>query len=788
MNEPGAHSPRLRLLGPVALIAERGTLDVGPPRLRVVLAVLALNANRVTPVEKLVDALWEEAPPSTARGQIQVCISALRKLLDRAGAPGIIKTRPPGYLLELAPDQLDTERFALLVALAGKQAEAGRLTDAAATLREALRLWHGPALAGVRSSLVQRSAALLEESRLTALERRITLDLALGLHGQVTGELYALCAEHPGREGFRGLLMLALYRCGRQVEALAVARAARQFLIDEVGIEPGLELRELERAVLHQDPGLHLSADQLPPDLAAEPDTTGGTPPPAEPNTAPNTAPNTWPGADEPPCQVPHLLPASIADFTGRQAQLTRIERLLTEDPHPYAVRIVAICGKAGVGKSSLAVRVAHQLGDAFPDGHLYADMGSGRGDEHTSRLLGRFLRALGVEGSAVPDDLTERAEMYRSRLANKRILVLLDEVADEEQVLPMLPGSPTCAVIVTGRTRLGGLSGWHRVDVGVLDTDESIELLARIVGERRIRAERDAAVELAGLCGGLPLALRIAGARLESRPDHRIGALVRRLADESRRLDEFTHQGLALRSSIDAAYRELNGQARRLLRLCTLMPSPHFPGWTAATLLDIGPRQAQDLLESLVDAQLLDTVTPLDTPLPHYCLHDLIRLYAQEQLTLTESEEDRRATLGRVLRAWLALARQWHRELHGQDYTTPEAGLAEAGTVRWAPERSSLIAAIRLAAETGFHELYWDLVLTSAGLFERGGYLDEWHETTRLALAATERARNHRVTSAMLYSAGRLYVRRQRLREAEHNVGAALSERRRSWNDGPPE
>jgi len=789
-NEPGVNFMRLQLLGPLELLVERGTLDVGPPRLRVVLAVLALNTNRVTSVEKLVDALWDGSPPPTARSQIQVCISALRKLFGRAGAPGIIKTRPPGYLLELAPDQLDTERFAILNALAGKQAQANHIADAASTLREALRLWHGPALAGVRSELVQRGAALLEESRLTALERRITLDLMLGLHRQVIGELHALRAEHPLCERFYGLLMLALYRCGRQAEALAVGRDARRFLMDEVGIEPGMELRELERSILNQDPALDLPADQSRPAAAA-----GSVPPIARESSLPAESAG-GSGTDRQSHQVPHLLPASIADFTGRQAEITQIERLLTEDQHPYAVRVVAICGKVGVGKSSLAVRVAHQLSEAFPDGHLYADVGPRKGDHDTFRLLGRFLRALGVDESSIPKNLTERAEMYRSRLAKKRILVLLDDVTAEEQVLPMLPGSPTCAVIVTCRSRLGGLSGWHRVDVGVIDVDKSIELLDKIVGEQRVRAEWEEAIKLVDLCGGLPLALRIAGARLASRPDWRIGGLVRRLADESRRLDEFTHHELALRSSIDVTYRGLSGEAQRLIRLCTLMPSPDFPGWIAAALLDTSPQEASDLMESLVDARMLDTVKNLGAPLPHYYIHDLIRLYAHEQLMLIESEEDRRVTLGRVLGAWLALVEQWHRETHGEDYTAlhadvprwrpsgSKAGIAEAGTIRWAQERRSLIAAIRLASDAGFDELCWNLALTSASIFEDGGYLDEWQETTQLALAAAERAGNRRGKAAMLYSAGRLDTS---LRHARAPLGAArrpgpVHHRRLTW------
>lgn len=738
------------------------------------MSMLALNANRVTPVEQLIDAVWDTSPPSTARAQIQICISALRKLFSDAGQTEVIKTYPPGYMLEISTTELDSEEFAGLVTSARRQADEGRLAVAAATLRNALSLWRGPALAGVQGSLVRRGAALLEDSRLAAIEERVRLDLALGRHEEISGELAALVDEYPLRERMYGFLMLALYRSGRQAEALEVRRRARALLVEELGIEPGQELQDLERAILNRDPSLDLK-------LGGPWSTT------ASEDRAAAAVPEK-PVVEGP--VVPRQLPGSIADFTGREVHLEQIKQILSRGPavtSQYAMRIVAISGKGGIGKSSLAIRVAHELIEQFPDGHLYGDFQSPGGDNRTATLLVRFLRALGVSGSAIPDDLQERAEMYRSQLARKQLLVVLDDVTSEAQVLPLLPGSPNCAVIVTSRIRLSGLSGADWIDVDVLDTDKSTELLTKIIGAERVHTEQGAVVELVQLCGGLPLALRIAGARLASRPHWRIAGLVQRLADEARRLDEFTHRGLELRSNIGLTYRALPLQAQRLFRLFALVQAPDFPGWIAAALLDTDLIEAEDVLETLVDARVLDTVE-FQGERVRYRFHALIRVYALEQLVENEPSADREQALTRLLGAWLALAEQAHRKEYGGDYT-----IMHGDAPRWRPpegefpatldnpidwwdtERAALVAAVRQAAAAGLDELCWDLALTMVTLFEVKGYFDLWRETAELGLAVTERAGNRIGQAAMQYSMGTLHMWQKRLSEASECFSSAL-------------
>ncbi|MPZ81260.1 MAG: tetratricopeptide repeat protein [Actinophytocola sp.] len=611
-----------------------------------------------------------------------------------------------------------------------------------------------------------RSAALLDGSRLIAIMDRVRLDLELGRHEEVVGELTALVGEHSLRERLHEYLMLALYRSGRQAEALEVCRRVRTTLVDELGIEPGERLQQLERSILNRDPALDFKAAGV------------------------GSAVGKPAKATEHHHVVPRRLPASIGDFTGRDGQLAEIRWALSDDAEStvarYGTRIVAISGKGGVGKSTLAIRVAHELRELYPDGHLYGDLEAPNGEDRTGGVLARFLRALGVDGSAIPEDLEEQADMYRSRLAGKRVLVVLDGAADEDQIRPLLPAESSCAVLVTSRARLSGLPGAHHVQVDVFDVELSLEMLGKIVGRDRVNAEQEAAVELANFCGGLPLAMRIAGARLASRPHWRLDILVTRLRGTAHRLDELRYRGLELRSSIGLTYRALPAMAQRLFRLFALITTQDFPEWTATALLDINPYDAAEVLESLVEAQLLDTVRYPGEQL-RFRFHDLIRVYATERLFADESEASRQSTVQRLLGGWLAYAEQAHRKEYGGDYTILH-GLAP----RWHPggdvveindpmawlevERRSLVFAVHLAAESGLDETCWDLALTSVTLFEVKGYFDDWRETAELALAATERAGNRRGQAATLYSLGTMRMHQTRLAEAEQCFESALT------------
>lgn len=753
---------QLRILGPLELVAGRRSFKIGGPREHIVLATLALRADRVVSVDQLVDAVWDGAPPSTARGQIQGCISGLRKLLGDAGQPDAIATRPTGYLLALAEDALDSARFTRLATAARGLAAEGETAPAAGTLREALDLWRGPALDGIASDVVQVGAAALEEARLAAIEERTRLDLELGRHADVTAELRALIGEAPLRERLYGFLMLALYRSGRQVDALDVFRRARDTLVAELGIEPCQELRDLQVAVLSNDPALNLVVGDA------------GTPTREESRPA-----------------SPSQLPSSIADFTGRAGQLARIRDILTSEQSAaprYAVPIIAIAGPGGVGKSTLAVRAAHELREQFPDGHLYVDHQGPGGENRTGTLLARFLRALGVSESAVPDDPAERAQMYRSRLAGKRVLLVLDDVADEHEVLPLLPGSPSCAVIVTSRTPLAGIPGAHWIDLDAFDCETSLALLTKLVGAQRVVAEPDAAAEVISYCGGLPLALRIAGARLAARPQWRIADLARRLKDEVGRLDELSYRGLELRSSMNLSFRALPEQAQRLFCLLSLPEAPTLPGWVAAVLLDTGLGQAERLAEHLVDAQLLESVQDPDG-MAGYRFHDLVRVYARERLAESTTAAERHDAMSRVLGGWLALAETAHRKEYGGDYTilhgsAPRWPLPDGvdgdlldDPMSWLDhERAGLVAAVRQAAAIGMDELCWDLALTAVTLFEVKGHVEDWQETTELAYEVCLCAGNRTGCAAMLYSLGTLYLTQKRTYDAERAFDDALT------------
>jgi DNA-binding SARP family transcriptional activator/Tfp pilus assembly protein PilF len=734
-------------------------LELGGAREQIVLAMLLLGANRVVTVDRLVEAIYGEDLPSTSRAQAQNSISSLRRLFASHGHTAIISRRGQGYVIEVGARGLDSQRFEDLVAAARAAGAADHLDQAVAHYRDALRLWRGPALDGLDSLLIRAAASRLDEQLIATNEDRLRLELDLGRHHELVGELAELVEEFPLRERLRGQLMLALYRCDRAAEALQVYRQARRTMIDELGIEPGERLQQLEHAILTADPALD---------------------PPA------------WPVRIQPPKQqVPSLLPADIADFTDRAELIEQIHQRLIRAAGQEAqlpVPVVVITGKGGVGKTSTAVHVAYGAAGQFGDGQLFADLHGGTADPvGPMHVLERFLRALGVPGPQIPESLDERAEVYRNLLAGRRILVVLDDAAGESQVAPLFPGRGGAAVLVTSRRSLAGLPGATHIGVNVLDAGSSLDLLARIAGPDRVQTQARAAAEVAAQCGHLPLALRIAGARLSARPHWSIQQLTDRLADETRRLDELRHGDMGIRASISLTYGGASDQARRLLRRLALLEQPAFSGWMSAALLDLPLTGAEDLLDELVTAQLVEITGTGSGVHAQYRFHELIRVFARERLATEEPAAEQQAALARALGALLYLAEQARRRCTGGSYVRlgssaprwplpgPLAEQLAGDPLSWYErERAALVFGIRQAARAGLAELCWSLALTAETLFEARAYFDDWRESNDIALQAARQAHDLRGEAAMLYSRGALRVQQHRFGAARPDLNAA--------------
>lgn len=754
-----------RVLGALEVTASERQLDLGGARQQIVLAVLILNANHSVTLDRLVEAIYDEDPPATSRAQVQICISALRRLFSAHGHPEMIVTTRQGYMLRAPADAIDARRFESLVSRARKARDGRLFPEAIQHYREALALWRGPAFDGIDSRAVQALASGVAEQRVTANEDCVQLELDLGRHHELVGELAALVQEHPLREGLAAQLMVALYRSGRQAEALQVYRDARRVIVEELGIEPNERLQQLESAILTSDESL----EAQPPPAAAQAE------PPARPPA------------------VPGMLPSDIADFIGRQAQLDVIRQRVTvplAGDGRFAVPVIAVAGRAGIGKTTIAVHAAHSVATHFPDGQLFADLHGGVSRPvHPMQVLDRFLRACGVQGTALPDTLGERAELYRMLLADRRMLIVLDDAAAESQVLPLLPGSPTSAVITTSRTRLGGLAGATHVDVDLFDAAQSVELLSRIAGAERVRAEPESAAALAELCCFLPLALRIAGARLASRPHWAVEQLVDRLGDEARRLDELKHGDMGIRASLSLTYDALTEHARRLFRRLAILHSHIFSAWTGAALLDRPLADAQDLFDDLVDAQLIEVAGVGRNVNVQYRFHDLIRVYAHERLAAEEPPAERSAALARVLDALHRLTETARTREYGppagphlrpgSDSPLP-AELVErlvADPIGWFErERHVLLAGIRQAAQAGFVELCWRTAMNAEPFFELHVYLDDWREIQEIALEAARRAGDERGQAEMLCVRGTLAQTEQHFGEARRDFEAALT------------
>lgn len=664
----------------------------GPAKHRALLAALLLHSGRLVTLDRLTAYLWGEEPPASAEAVLRVYVSALRKLVDG------IQTVPGGYLLAVEPDEVDCHRFERLVGQARRARDAGLAGEAAEGFRAALALWRGPALDDVESAeLRRRHAVPLEELRLTALEERVALDLALGRGGEVVGELRALVGAYPLRERAWAQLVLALDGGGRRSEALAAYQEARRTLVDELGLEPGPELRDAHQRVL--------SADKS------------------------NQAP-------------PNETPPDISDFVGRGDALAWIRQAGQGQNAP--VHLV-LHGPAGCGKSAIAIHAATSMD--FPDGRLYATLRA----RTPSAVLEDLLRSLGRQEGTIPAALDDRVRLYRSLVATKRLLVLLDDAADEAQVRPLLPTGPGCLTLVTSRSPMYGLEAARAYELGVLDPSEATDMLAKMAGEHRVKAEPEAAKRLAALCGGLPLALRIAGSRLARRPGWTLEHLVGRLADERGRLDELSAGDLAVRGSLTLGYRGLTADEQRLLRRLGALSAADFAPWIT------GPGA-----DALVEAGLLQSRGLDAAGQERYGWHDLTRLFAAERLALEDGGPE--PVLASMAAELLDRTRRARSTLLPAE---PGSGLTLARTAtqhlettlltasaRWlAAERRFLVAAVADLHEARLHEQAWRLAFYLTPFFELGAHHDDWHETTAIGLDAA-RAAGHRQGEALLLRA----------------------------------
>jgi DNA-binding SARP family transcriptional activator/tetratricopeptide (TPR) repeat protein len=715
---------QFRLLGPVEIRAESQVLDAGHGRQRAMLAVLLLELGHVVPAEVLIDRIWDSEPPASARNVLSGHVTRLRAAV--AGDPGVsLSRRAGGYLLAADPDQVDVSRFRALTAQA---AVADGDEQAATLLRDALGLWHGPALAGLRSRWLDGMRDALERERASAVLALTDVRLRLGDHHALAAELAGQAAAAPADERLAGQLMLALYRSGEQAEALRWFEKTREHLADELGAHPGPQLRTLHQQILRADPALALPASG-----------SGGGP------------------GSRVAGPVPRQLPADVAAFTGRANELAALDLLLrpaSDGPGEATAAVIsAVSGTAGIGKTALAVHWAHQVADLFADGQLYVNLrGYDPGQPVTAaEALAGFLRALGVPGRDIPAGEDERAARYRSLLAGTQMLILLDNAADEQQVRPLLPASPASLVIVTSRSQLAGLAatdGAQLITLDVLSHAEAVQLLTARLGGNRAAAEPAAVDRIAGLCACLPLALAIAAARAATRPGFPLTALAGELADTAGRLDalEAGDPATSVRAVFSWSTRQLSQEAARMFRLLGLHPGPDISVPAAASLDGCPEPQARRLLRELARAHLITEHAP-----SRYAFHDLLRAYAADQACAFDSQDDRDAAIDRVLDHYLhtaalaALLLDPAREPVVLDPPRPGAAAGQPAdssqALAWfEAEHQVLLAAVNLAAQNGSDSHAWQLPWATADFMYRRGHWQENVAIQRTALAAATR------------------------------------------------
>lgn len=580
-----------QLLGTLRVHRGDERVDLGGLRQQRLLAMLLLDPNRVVGADRLIEAMWDDEPPVTARRQLHNAVAAIRRGL--AAAKHIIVQDGPGYRIQVDPADIDAHRFASLVARAG--AAGGHRAESIELLEAALVLWEGPALSGLNSQVLDIFAAKLEEKRLSATEQLFRLRLDDGDASALIPQLGELVSQHPLRTETRRLLILALHNAGRTADALNVYEQGRRLLRDEIGVDPSASLRELHARILRDE----VPRPQRP---------TGRTVALAAAD-------------DRPPARPRSFLPYDTAHFTGRGDELRQLTA--PRSGTGTALGIIAIDGMAGIGKTTLAVRLAHQLADRYPDGHFFVDLHGytpGQSPLAPDAALEQLLTEIGLGPTRIPRESGQRAARWRAEVAERRILLVLDNALDTRQIRPLLPGTGAAQVVITSRRRLAGLDGTTSCSVDVFSATEAAELFTRIAGADRTE-DRAAVAEIVALCGHLPLAISIAASRFDNRPAWSLDDLLVRLRDRRRRLAELSFGDRSVAGSFDASYRNLRVEQRRLFATLGLATqcTEEFDATTAADVLHLSVRDADRLLEELVDAHLL-----MQRTAGRYHFHDL--------------------------------------------------------------------------------------------------------------------------------------------------------------------
>lgn len=741
----------ITLLGEVTVRVDGQQVDLGPARQRCVLAALAVDAGRLVPADRLVERVWGADTPRRGRATLQSHISRLRKAF---GGVLTVAHRGGGYMLAVdqADHVVDLLRFRALH-------DRARHTDDAwqvAPLTEALALWRGEPLTGVGGRWVDDERDRWQQERWAAEHDLTDVLLRLGHGEELVAQLSARTTLHPLDERVAGQYMLALHQAGRTADALAHYRHLRQRLVEELGADPCAALQDLHRRIL--DPSLTLLSVTINGRAAAR----SGQPLPRQ-----LLAPPRWFLRQDPELHRPQvaarpykapgpaLFPAPVDGFVGRSAQLEQMDSFLsaTRDGGGSTPLIAVIGGVAGIGKTALALHWGHRVRARFPDGQLYVNL---RGYATSSPMqpahaLGQLLRALGVPPERIPLDVDEAAGMYRSLLADRQVLILLDNACSPEQVRPLLPGGPRCLVVVTSRVRLGGLlvsDGARLLTLDILAADEAEALLTGMLGQRRVDAERQATAELAEVCGYMPLALRIAAANLVVRPHNSIARYVADLRGGNR-LDSLQVDGdeqSAVRAAFDLSYAALKPDERRMFRMLGLVPGADIDLSATAALIDAEPAHARRMLGRIVDAHLV-----AETTSGRFMLHDLLRLYARTLADAQDGEGQITSAMDRLCAFYVTATDAAAKLLYPETtrWTTAFSPPRSPGDVPFTDpasasdwldrERANLLALVHEAAGRGPHWAACQLADALRGYFYLRRHIGDWLAVATDALRAAD-------------------------------------------------